>query len=124
MRLKPPKKAGQGAGERIVEPGDMLIFVSGHYPIYGTQILYFSDPVLSKRAALPPPVKFMSIEDGTVRPQQPPERGPNVISRAEPGVSAMEQAFLAELAKRPTSSATAGTPPGFIEQLTIDQRET
>ena len=45
MRLKPPKKAGHGAGERIVAPGDMLIFVSGHYPIYGTQILYFTDPV-------------------------------------------------------------------------------
>src|ERR1019366_4669714 len=40
MRLRPPTKSGHGTAERIVAPGDMLIFVSGHYPIYGTQILY------------------------------------------------------------------------------------
>ena len=34
MRLRPPKKGGQGANERITAPGDMLIFVSGHHPIY------------------------------------------------------------------------------------------
>ena len=25
-------------------PGQMLIFVSGHHPILGTQMLYFLDP--------------------------------------------------------------------------------
>lgn len=49
MRLRPPTKSGHGTAERIVAPGDMLIFVSGHYPIYGTQILYFTDTVLAKR---------------------------------------------------------------------------
>ena len=63
MRLKPPKKAGHGAGERIVAPGDMLIFVSGHYPIYGTQILYFTDSVLAKRAEIPPPTGFAAVEE-------------------------------------------------------------
>jgi type IV secretion system protein VirD4 len=43
MRLRPAKKRGRGAKERIVAPGNMLIFVSGQYPIYGTQILYFKD---------------------------------------------------------------------------------
>ena len=42
MRLRPPKKTGSGAAERITAPGDMLIFVSGHHPIYGTQILYYA----------------------------------------------------------------------------------
>ena len=51
----------------------MLIFVSGHYPIYGTQILYFMDPTLSKRAELPPPRDFPAIEDGHVVRQR--ERG-------------------------------------------------
>src|SRR5215471_7176539 len=46
MRLRPAKKRGRGAKQRIVAPGNMLIFVSGHYPIYGTQILYFNYPVL------------------------------------------------------------------------------
>ena len=48
----------------------MLIFVSGHHPIYGTQILYFSDPSLAKRAAIPPPTEFVAIEDGEVNPQR------------------------------------------------------
>jgi len=43
MRLRPPTKSGHGISERITAPGDMLIFVSGHFPIYGTQILYFTD---------------------------------------------------------------------------------
>jgi type IV secretion system protein VirD4 len=33
-----------------ISPGDMLIFTAGNPPIYGRQILYFLDPVFSKRA--------------------------------------------------------------------------
>ncbi len=40
MRLKSPLKDAQ---DRIVEPGDMLIFAAGHAPIFGTQSLYFRD---------------------------------------------------------------------------------
>ena len=50
MRLRPPKKERRGDQEKIIAPGDMLIFVSGHYPIYGTQMLYFFDPILRSRA--------------------------------------------------------------------------
>jgi type IV secretion system protein VirD4 len=54
LRLKPPeKKAERGGSERIVGPGQMLIFVSGHHPIVGTQILYFLDPVLAARGITP-----------------------------------------------------------------------
>jgi len=53
LRLRPPRKERDQNGERIVEAGDMLIFVSGTYPIYGRQILYFFDPVLAARAAIP-----------------------------------------------------------------------
>jgi hypothetical protein len=35
----------------------MLIFVSGHYPILGMQMLYFADPELARRAAIPPPTE-------------------------------------------------------------------
>ena len=71
MRLKPSKKSRRGTSEQITAPGHMLIFVSGHHPILGTQILYFSDPVLSKRAAIPPPTEFTTIEEGHVNPQKP-----------------------------------------------------
>src|SRR5207244_632743 len=40
LRLRPPRKEGSGEDEKIVEAGDMLVFVSGHRPIYGRQMLY------------------------------------------------------------------------------------
>ena len=52
MRLKSPVK---DENDVIVEPGDMLVFAAGHAPIYGTQSLYFRDPVFSARAKLPRP---------------------------------------------------------------------
>jgi type IV secretion system protein VirD4 len=52
MRLKSPLK---DSGDLIIEPGDMLIFVAGHAPIFGTQSLYFRDPVFRERAKLPMP---------------------------------------------------------------------
>jgi Arc/MetJ-type ribon-helix-helix transcriptional regulator len=83
LRLKPSQKAGAGISERIVAPGQMLIFVSGHHPILGTQMLYFLDPVLSERASVPPPTKLMTLEDGELAPQKPSDRTRNVISKPE-----------------------------------------
>lgn len=121
MRLKPPKKSGSGSAERITAPGDMLIFVSGHHPIHGTQILYFSDPVLSKRAAIPPPTEFLAIEDGEIRAQRAADRTANVISKPETTegpMSAMERAFIETFTGRPVRKAH-----GFLEQLTVDSEE-
>lgn len=52
MRLPGPVK--DATGEKIVEAGEMLVFVAGHSVIRGRQILYFSDPVFSKRSKLKP----------------------------------------------------------------------
>ena len=54
MRLRPPEKMGEGEDEKIVAPGDMLIFISGRQPIYGKQMLYFFDEVLRTRSEMPP----------------------------------------------------------------------
>ena len=119
-RIRPPKKKGHGKNERIAAPGDMLIFVAGSYPIYGRQILYFKDPVLSRRAAIPPPTKFEAIERGHVIPQKPFDKTVNVISQAETvvpeGVSPMERAFRAALDRKYSSKTQAG----FIEDLGLD----
>jgi type IV secretion system protein VirD4 len=56
LRLTPATKQWFDDSERIVAPGQTLIFVSGHHPILGTQLLYFMDPILSQRAKIPPPV--------------------------------------------------------------------
>jgi type IV secretion system protein VirD4 len=138
MRLRPAKKRGRGAKERIVAPGNMLIFVSGHYPICGTQILYFKDPVLSERALIPPPSRFFAIEEGRVVSQLPADRTCNLISAAEPRrkdvtaspapkapLSAMERSFWKELGE--SAPETNATPPparaGFVEQLDLDLQE-
>ena len=47
LRIKPAKKDKQG---NIIEPGDMLIFISGENPIYGRQILFFKDKVFLERS--------------------------------------------------------------------------
>ncbi len=71
LRLRPPRKKGTGAKEKIVAAGDMLIFVSGHFPIYGKQMLYFFDPILKSRAEIPPPRQFYCVRNGVVTPQEP-----------------------------------------------------
>ena len=103
LRLKPPTKRGDKTSERIVAPGQMLIFVSGNHPILGTQMLYFLDPELASRAALEPPTTFYTLEDGKPVPQSPLERTRNRISRPEssrttadlPGTA--ERRFLTEM---------------------------
>lgn len=103
MRIRPPKKTSADGQERVVAPGDMLIFVSGSRPIYGTHILYFTDPEFRRRAAIAAPIQFHAIEEGRVRPQRPSDRTPNVISRPEP---------------EPRNNS------GFLEQLEIDREDT
>lgn len=144
LRLRPPRKERDQGGERIVEAGDMLIFVSGAYPIYGKQILYFVDPVLAARAAIPPPNDFVTImPDGKTCPQTPVDQTENVLSRPElvdnadqGNSSPMEKAFNDGLAGGPTVQSVASLespskkralrqistisqPAGYIEELEL-----
>jgi type IV secretion system protein VirD4 len=54
MRLRLPEK---DAATGRMRPGDCLIFVAGQPPIYGQQILYFTDAVLAQRAEMDAPCK-------------------------------------------------------------------
>ena len=112
LRLTPARKQGRGESEEIVAPGQMLIFVSGHYPILGTQMLYFSDAVLAKRAKIAPPTEFFSLERGGTVEQPPLHRTPNVMSRPE--VMAEGDASCATYA--------SAMDKGFAEQLELDER--
>jgi type IV secretory pathway TraG/TraD family ATPase VirD4 len=109
MRLRPATKQGDGATEQIVGPGAMLIFVAGYHPIYGTQILYFSDPILRARAAVAPPVNLIALINGKpvtslARGRTPqgighPDTRDKAAAAAGNGdrLSPMEQAFSAHL---------------------------
>jgi type IV secretion system protein VirD4 len=96
LRIQAPVKRTDGDSERIVAPGNMLIFVSGRFPIFGTQMLYFTDPTLARRAAIPPPTEFHSLQGGSAVPQRPIDPAWNRISRAEQG-SALERSFAEAL---------------------------
>ena len=54
-RMKPPRKATNDPNSRIIEPGDMLIFINGVAPIYGTQSLFFLSDKLLARTKLSQP---------------------------------------------------------------------
>ena len=63
MKLKKSVKADDG---RILEAGEMVVFVAGEPPIAGTQILYFLDPVFARRAAIPAPPSSSTLRLSTV----------------------------------------------------------
>ena len=114
LRLKPPQKRGDGAQERIVAPGQMLIFVSGHHPILGTQMLYFLDPALNSRAELAPPTGFITLEDGKPVPQHALNRTRNVVSKPE--LASPPECV-------PNDEPISGVEHHFVEELHVEQGE-
>jgi type IV secretion system protein VirD4 len=62
-RMRPPRKATNDPDSRIIEPGDMLIFINGVAPIYGTQSLFFLSKTLLARTKLPPPQFHMAANE-------------------------------------------------------------
>ena len=81
MRLPGPVKDKAG---NILEPGEMLIFVAGNSVIKGVQILYFLDPVFSKRSKIsPPPTDYLhphnnalKVVEPTIAPKKEPKFPP------------------------------------------------
>ena len=68
---KPRKKRDKNGVERIVEPGEMVVFVAGENPIKGTQILYFIDPFFSRCATIQPPASGTTIQPEPQADQAP-----------------------------------------------------
>lgn len=78
MRLPGPKK--DATGEKIIEAGEMLVFVAGQAVIRGTQILYFLDPAFAERSKIPPPDKSDIVRERegpspSASPTVPPTAG-------------------------------------------------
>jgi hypothetical protein len=90
----------------------MLIFVSGHHPILGTQMLYFLDPALNSRAELAPPTAFFTLEDGKPVPQHALNRTRNLVSKPE-RVSRPEAA--------PGDEPLSGVEQHLVEELHLEQ---
>jgi type IV secretion system protein VirD4 len=88
-RIKGPTKTGTGANERITEPGDLLLFTSGEFPIYGTMPLYFKDPTLFAWSEIPAPTEFPRL----LLPDDPAGAGLSELQHL-PDTSLAEQMFL------------------------------
>ena len=54
LRMPGATKDGE---DKIIEAGDMIVYVAGYPAIYGKQPLYFKDPVFQARAEVPAPRK-------------------------------------------------------------------
>lgn len=72
-----------------IKPGDMLVFVAGHRPIYGRQWIYFRDRELKRRAAL--------LAPATARQEEKTQDTPETTA---PRLSAYEAA-LQRLSSQP-----------------------
>jgi type IV secretory pathway TraG/TraD family ATPase VirD4 len=72
-KLRKPTKLNPGQpDEKIVGPGDMLIFVSGERPIYGVQILFFLDKEFTLRSKISPPLAdSTSLYKAPTEPERP-----------------------------------------------------
>ena len=73
MRLKKPKKEGNGDNEKIVEAGELLVFAAGYPAIKGKQILYFTDEVFLARAKIAAPSKSDSLRTDNAEQSQTQE---------------------------------------------------
>jgi len=73
MRMKSPDK--NAAGE-ILAPGDMVIYVAGFPAIHGKQPLYFTDPIFTRRAAIPAPDKSSDLSGNAPQNQQQQQAAP------------------------------------------------
>ena len=72
-RIPLPKKINPGTPEeRIVGPGDMLIFIGGTRPVYGVQMLFFMDKEFLRRSKLlaPAALDLTQIPPSPRRPQR------------------------------------------------------
>jgi type IV secretion system protein VirD4 len=116
LRLKPPKKRGSGLQERIVAPGQMLIFVSGHHPILGTQMLYFFDQTLNSRTEIPPPNGFYTLEEGRLDPQPQTNRTRHVMSKPEHLLASGEVDLVAVLTSEGHDEHLAAENPSQLKE--------
>jgi len=65
MRMKAPQKDAAG---RIVDPGKVLVCVTGRPAALATQSLYFRDPEFVRRAAIPAPATHRIVRPRAVPP--------------------------------------------------------
>lgn len=123
MRLPAAKKDASG---NILEAGDMLIFVAGHAPIYGKQILYFNDPTFSERAKAATPQVSDTLYDAPIAALPPIQARTEHVSPEQAEIAATSAA--SHLAANPDAAeaikaaqASAAPAPAAEAQRPTDE---
>ncbi len=120
MRLQGPLKNEKG---EIVQAGAMITTVAGFAPVYGEQILYFLDPVFSKRAKIPAKNAIVYSESGKAvvadtnapaNPVAPAEGNGPEDGRTAPGKSSADSV--------PAKDASQNCPPQEPQEPPVDTR--
>jgi type IV secretion system protein VirD4 len=116
MRLKAPQKDRK---DQILEPGEVLVFVSGHAVIRGTQSLYFRDRVFLERASIRP------APSGTLRPVTAAQDIDLLPDTAEPeGVAAVDvQAGAVPTSDEALIKAAAGEAVAQPDETANDEAD-
>jgi type IV secretion system protein VirD4 len=69
MQLPGPKTVG----DKVIGPGEMLVFVTNQRPIRGVQRLFFLDPVWLRRSQIPAPATSDVVRSVMAGPRFPAE---------------------------------------------------
>lgn len=127
MALKGPTKDARG---NIVVPGAMITLMAGKAPVYGTQMLYFKDPMFLKRAQIPSPDEAKPVEHGdssapVMTAQSMEEERGQTLEQDSPQKSAPGQALAAPVSDNPLDALDAAgleaEAPAQVEQQKRDQ---
>lgn len=68
-------------GDKVVAPGNLLIFSAGTAPIYGHQTPFFFDPEFVRRAAIPPPAAIAVLNAQPRHEASPAARFTDILQR-------------------------------------------
>lgn len=119
MRLPAALKDDDG---NVTEAGDMLVFVAGHAPIYGKQILYFLDPTFSERAKVAAPTQSdrLLAPPAITAKTDPVAEVPTPAEEPQKDIAASYAAASTEAAAVPATESAAVAP----ESLSDPEEET
>lgn len=93
-RMRPPKKEKNDPNGKIVEPGEVIIFLNGVAPIFGEQSLFFLSDTFRKRTQLPKPV-FPTAAQEMTRATMPGHKQRITLDPVAVATEAMQESFYA-----------------------------
>lgn len=91
---------------------DMVIFIKGQPPVYGRKAFYYENPILLKRASMPPPEKSIALRIPQIKGKATPQEAPEVAPGPTPAEvlnteRSAQQQRIASVIGAPSANQTA-----------------